>query len=53
MGDVEIGRDMDRHPKFIGQKRRGLNLDRGPSRLYLAAVARWNLRRMMRRLARV
>ena len=49
MGDVEIGRIMGRHAKFIGQKRRAAKVARGISRLHVAMMARFNLRAMVRR----
>ncbi len=48
-GDDEIARHMDRHPKLIGRKRRDMELARGLSPIYVAMMARLNLRRRMAR----
>ena len=48
-GDEAIGEHMNRHPKYIGQKRRELGLDRGISAQLSAMMARINTRRRMRR----
>ena len=52
MTDAEIGKDMARHPKLVGNNRRALGLQPGRSPKLNAMMARINLRRMLTRESR-
>lgn len=49
MTDAQIGEVMERHPEFIGCKRRAKKLQPGQSAVFTAMMARVNARRRMAR----
>lgn len=49
--DGEISREIKRHPKCVGEKRRELRIERGHSEALQAIMARLNLRGYRARMA--